>query len=153
MYRIYHSVHERHGAVRKETEMKKIMICILCLAVFASTVGCAGAGDYKSEPLIGGYEVWRISADDVKLVKPDETGTLAEEVIGPKVIKVCWNDRYICVQQRPDEKDAEVCFIILDTETGEVSGPFGEEEYTSETEDLCITGLCEWTKPEKLPRR
>lgn len=129
----------------------------MMLLIAVSLFGCAGAGDYRTEALPGGYEIWRNSAHDVLLVMPDETGTAARTVIESEIIQVCMNERFICVQQKDYDPKAgagegEISFYVLDSQSGTVSGPFDEEGYLSFLTENSIADLTDWTDPDDLPK-
>lgn len=142
--------------------MKKGLFLALMLVIICLTAGCAGLGDWRSEPLPGGYEVWRCSAHVLVLVKPDKDTNGGQTIVSEEIYAVCYNDEYICIQWEPNEPDSddyskephgEISYYILPVATGEARGPYDYENYSEMCSQLAIENLCDWIEVKNLPRQ
>ena len=91
-------------------QSKLVLRLTLALALLPAALlsACAGLGDWSFKGLPGDYEVWRFSAHVIKVVKlADESGTVANTVVGSFVSDIWWNDDYILAKQRPEDTDPE----------------------------------------------
>lgn len=144
--------------------MKKLrLIPILAIAAILLS-GCAGMGDWKTEPLPGGYEVWRCSVHVINLILPSSPDSNGGPVVIPsEIYALSYNDAFICAQHEDDtshyeksrywdEPHGEIDYYILSIETGTLYGPYSESEYAEKCAELQVGELCEWIRPEDLPR-
>ena len=50
-------------------KVNKLSLLFQILVIAFLLCGCAGAGDWASEPLVANYEIWLLSGHDIELVK------------------------------------------------------------------------------------
>jgi len=143
--------------------MKKFALFFLLLALTLPLCGCAGLGDWSSEPLPGGYEVCRFSVHEIAIIRPYESGNGGSIIIPTEVYSVCYNDNYICVQHEEStthedkknywkEPHGDIDYYILSVD-GTVYGPYSEADYSEKIEELQIYGLTDWIRPNDLPKK
>ena len=141
--------------------MKKLFLLFLTLVNAFLIVGCAGAGDWASEPLAADYEIWRSSGHNIKLVKRDGEHS-ARTVVGEEVYAVAWDDNTIFVQHEPMEPDkadytkephGEFDYYILVVSSEEVLGPFTNAELQEICESRDYPLPQEWIPVRTLPRQ
>ena len=139
-------------------QSKLVLRLTLALALLPAALlsACAGAGDWSFKGLPGDYEVWRFSAHVIKVVKlADESGTVANTVVGSFVSDIWWNDDYILAKQKPEDTDPEssASDYIVEVSTDEVLGPYSKEEFDARISDLGIPFSQEdWIDVWDLPR-
>ena len=141
--------------------MKKLALFITLLLTLTLLCGCAGLGDWSSEPLPGGYEVFRANVHGISIIKPSEPGNGGPIIIPEEVYAIRYNDNYICVQHEeatPDKNDywqephGDIDYYILSVD-GTVYGPYSEADYNEKIEELQIYGLTDWIRPDDLPKK
>ncbi|MBR5390148.1 MAG: DUF3997 domain-containing protein [Clostridia bacterium] len=141
--------------------MKKLALFITLLLTLTLLCGCAGLGDWSSEPLPGGYEVCRANVHGISIIKPSEPGNGGPIIIPEEVYAIRYNDNYICVQHEestPDENDywkepdGDIDYYILSVD-GTIYGPYSEADYDEKIEELQIYGLTDWILPKNLPKK
>ena len=101
----------------------------LGIVAILHALGAGGAGDWSCDELPDPYEIWRLNADDINLCQRDGPGS-AKPVVGSYVWKVAWNEELILAAQKPQRGSAEEksVYYALDVSSGELNGPFSEEE-------------------------
>ena len=139
-----------------------IILCTLvCVTIFCS--GCAFImglilpdelhnGDW-SYILPNGYELWHLSADKVVLVKNDGD-SIGDTIIPAHIKEFCYNEQFIGIQQieqGSSKQDADLCYYLVDTEQEQVWGPFDQEEYLNQCEQLDIEAMCDWVATKPTP--
>ena len=139
-------------------QSKLVLRLTLALALLPAALlsACAGLGDWSFKGLPGDYEVWRFSAHVIKVVKlADESGTVANAVVGSFVSDIWWKDDYILAKQKPEDTDPEssASYYIVEVSTDEVLGPYSKEEFDARISDLGIPFSQEdWIDVWDLPR-
>lgn len=142
--------------------MKKTYIIICLVLCVFNLFGCAGVGDWSSQPLPGGYEIWRISAHNIVLCMPNEDRNSAAIVIDSEIYAISYNEHYICVQKETSEPDpyiytkephGELYFYILCVDDSFVFGPYTENEFNEKCKEKNITELCDWTEVRVLDKK
>ena len=142
-------------------KVNKLSLLFQILVIAFLLCGCAGAGDWASEPLVANYEIWRLSGHDIELVK--RTGeSSASTIIEEEVYAVAWDDNYIFVQHEtmePDKEDytkephGELDYYIFVVSSEEVLGPFTRSKF----EETCVSRNYplpqEWIQVRTLPRQ
>lgn len=121
----------------------------VCLSFF--TYGGMGASNWDCDNLPGNYEIWMISARNVKLVLADETGVTAADAVPAYVFKVGYTDTYIFAQQanvpedyheKIDKKNPN--FYIVEIASGKVFGPYNKTEFSERVQQLGMEEPIEW---------
>ncbi|MBR6951424.1 MAG: hypothetical protein IKH56_06805 [Oscillospiraceae bacterium] len=133
-----------------------ILLAVLLIKSVSSKLleGFAGQGDWHYEALPGDYEIWRINAEDIRLIAVEEKGKgSGQTVVGPYISAFWHDERYIVVKQYPGKKDGNYdrFYYCIDSETGEVSGPLDNMGYSAKCGEWGIQ-IEEWIltvpKPE-----
>ena len=148
---------------RREKPNMKRTVCVILAALLCAVAltGCAGVGDWASEPLVGNYEIWRSSAHIIELVERDGPSS-AHPIIRAEIYAVAWNDDYIWVQHEDPEPDrehynrephGELDYQIFVVATGQVLGPFREADFESVCRERGIPVPEVWTPVRDLPRQ
>ena len=140
--------------------MRKRLLAALLGAVLFLT-GCAGMGDWASEPLTGNYEIWRMSAHNIVLLKRT-CSSGGEILIDAEIYAVAWSDDYILLQHEamePDENDygrephGELHYYVFLVDGEQVLGPFDRAAFEAACRDNGIPVPEVWTPVRSLPRR
>ena len=129
--------------------MKARFALFLALLVLVMA-GCAGAGDWVSEPLAGSYVILRSSGTHIMLCRTEENGGYSP-VVGALIWKAAFNEDFICLQQVDEPAVGEdvpieptVYYYIVEVSSGTVYGPYANPEYDEQCKALAISGLIEW---------
>lgn len=136
-------------------------LCFILCFTICFTAGCAGAGDWISEPLPGNFVVIRSNNDQVQLCIPDEDFTGGAPVVGPVITKVSCNEEYLLlkvkepVDQIESFKDLKEIFkrsyYIVTIESKEDSGPLSKEDFEKALEENQISEVV-WQDVHDLPK-
>lgn len=109
---------------------KQILSYVLSVLLAAGLLSsCAGAGDWAFAGLPGDYEIWRLNASEIALVK--RTGdNIADSVVGPYVCAVAWDEDYILARQKPerDSPEEQNTYYLVTVSTETVEGPFSDRQ-------------------------
>ena len=151
------------------TKAKKIFLIMLSIIIVIAllyaafvggvwyvlpNIGLGGAGDWSFDKIPGNYEIWRMHAKDVSLIKMFSDRSGGEKVLGPFILSFCWDQRYIGLQIDPRYDDpqekAEIEYYIVDSSTEEVFGPFDQENYKIQSGSLGFQPN-EWVKTVPAP--
>ena len=142
--------------------MKKTIYLVLAAVLCANLLtGCAGMGDWASRPLTENYEIWRLSAHNIVLLKRDSPGG-GEIIIDAEIYAVAWDDDYILLQHEamePDETDysrephGELDYYIFLVDGEQVLGPYDEAGFADACAGNGIPLPEHWTPVRELPRR
>ena len=135
------------------------LCAVLCAALLLT--GCAGMGDWASKPLTGNYEIWRLSAHNIVLLKRDcpDGGKI---IIDAEIYAVAWSDDYILLQHEamePDENDysrephGQLRYYVFLVDGEQVLGPFDEAGFEAACRQQGIPLPEQWTPVRELPRR
>lgn len=130
---------------------KTVSITICLVIIFLLTTACAGAGDWQSEPLSGGYTVMRANKKDISFCMPSDDG-LAEILIEPTVTKVACTDDYILVQRKESTKIFKRYYYFVEIESKEILGPYSKKAFDELVSELNIDNIS-WEKAAKLERQ
>lgn len=129
--------------------------CLLCGCIVPSP----GLQDWASEPLLGNYEIWRLSVHDIQLVKRTDKSSAAT-VIGAEIYAVAWNEDVIYLQHEEmpsgnesKEPHGELDYYIFVVADEEVLGPFTLAEFEQTCTSRGYPVPTEWTNVHDLPRQ
>lgn len=134
-----------------------VPLAVLSLSLLLSA--CSGTEDWEYDELPGDYEVWRINSKDISLCQPSEDGTTAQDIVGPYVDQIAFNERYIAAQQlRPMNSDDlkkslddwKRFYYLLDTDTGDLLGPFDEAAFQDACAKIDAEDFPQWIKTTDL---
>ena len=126
--------------------MKKRFLFLLCVLSLLLLSACMpGIADWTSEPLPGGYRVWRCSAHVIELC--DESGTV---VIPEEIIRIRFDQCFIEAERL--DTDGQTERYLVSVESGKVFGPYREQEFDAICAEMGIEGLGDWIRPNELPR-
>ena len=141
--------------------MKKLSLLSAILALAFLLSACAGVGDWASEPLAADFEIWRLSAHNIKLVKRTSEHS-ARTVVEAEVYAVAWDENTIFVQHEPmaevnaqytKEPHGELDYYILFVSSEELLGPFTLSAFEEACESRGLPLPQEWTPVRNLPRQ
>ncbi|MGF6375342.1 hypothetical protein M2140_000376 [Clostridiales Family XIII bacterium PM5-7] len=141
--------------------LKKVVTVISTILVIHLVSACAGAGDWTSEPLPGGYVVMRVNSENISLCMPSGE-SLAEIIIEPYVTKVAYNDDYILVQRKDlvpeitSFKDLKKLFkryyYFVEVDTQKVLGPYSKEKFEEKALELKVDDIS-WKRVKSLEKQ
>lgn len=122
----------------------------LCLGFFA-VGGMGGLQAWDVDSLPGNYEVWQISARNIELVLANENGVTATTVVPTYVFEVGYTDTYIFAKQAdvPEDYNEKIDksnpnFYIVSVTSGEVFGPYNEQDFSAYVQQLGIEEPIQW---------
>ncbi len=121
----------------------------LLLSIISMLLLCSCISDTNRKTNIDfptGYEVWRISSENIKLVKPYEEDNYerAAGVIEKPLELIQNNERYIFAVTMEGE------YYIVDALQETVSDPMDESEFTESLSDIGIYGKINWINVKDL---
>ncbi len=129
--------------------MKKLLICVLAIFLLPSLFGCNGFGGDWEYPLPNGYAIWRVNTRCIHCNKQNPSGGRTP-VLDLYVAAFCHDDRYVGLQcvDVPEDVQTEIDtanpdYYLLDTLTGQLSGPMDAEDFP-----LSLTWLTTKPAPE-----
>ena len=117
--------------VRKPACFHRSLILLLLLSsVFLSSC-LAGSADWIYSDLPGGYELWRLNSEAIKVVKPSVPG-LGSSVVDSYVSYIAWDSDVIFAQREhaPRRRPESVStYYVIEVNTGTVHSKLSEEEF------------------------
>ncbi len=134
--------------------MKKA--ALLCLALAFLLAGCIGPGasDWRYE-LPNDYEIWRINSRSIRCIRAE--GNQGSHVLDGYVSAFCYDERNVglqCVSVSEDLQEeidtSAPDYYLLDTQTGELSGPWSLAEWEGNAAGLAE--LCPWKATNPAPK-
>ncbi len=122
----------------------------LCLGFFVvGGMGAMTAWDVDCLP--GNYEIAQISARNINLALREENSSGADIVIPTYVFEVGYTDTYIFAKQAdvPEDYDQKIDksnpnFYIVSVASGEVFGPYSEQNFSAYVQQLGIEEPVQW---------
>lgn len=94
--------------------------------------GSAGSDDWEYKLVPGDYEVVRVNSEEIVLASTED-GEYKTDVVGSYISAFWYDDRYIVLKQYPGRKDGNYdrYYYCVDTQTDELFGPLGDDEFSS----------------------
>lgn len=111
--------------------LKSVLVALVLLSsVFLSSC-LAGSADWIYSDLPGGYELWRLNSEAIKVVKPSVPG-LGSSVVDSYVSYIAWDSDVIFAQREhaPRRRPESVStYYVIEVNTGTVHSKLSEEEF------------------------
>ncbi len=122
----------------------------LCLGFFV-VGGMGGLQAWDVDSLPGNYEIWQMSARNIGIALREEDSSGADIVIPTYVFEVGYTDTYIFAKQAdvPEDYDQKINksnpnFYIVSVTSGEVFGPYSEQNFSACVQQLGIEEPIHW---------